>query len=52
MARRPPEEVINVMIRRETHAKARVLQFTLNFRTIDDAIAAAIAALEASQKNA
>ena len=52
MARRPPEEVINVMIRRDTHAKARVLQFTLNLRTIDDAIAVAIVALAAAQKSA
>lgn len=42
MARRQPEEVVNVLINRKTHARLRILQTMLGARTLSDALEKAL----------
>jgi hypothetical protein len=42
MARRPPEEVVNILIDRKVHAKLRDLQILLRARTLSDAMEKAL----------
>jgi hypothetical protein len=42
MARRPPEEVVNILIDRKVHAKLRDLQVLLRARTLSDAMGKAL----------
>lgn len=48
MARRQPEEVINILIDRKIHARLRTAQGLLDCRTLSDALDKALRLLESA----